>query len=203
MYWSDDGRPAFRVSNGPDYVCSAKHPRMWGKDYWSTALLQALLDNGALTRSTWPETLATPEDAARLWPDRTTVHNYARLAGALPDLRVMLVFAANDHVQTAIDKPHIHQAYDGFRGTAGLWCRLNPDRAYAEAFAGREAGAVFPDNPANREPVSWTDAQAWGYTHPREMDTHVIVPLAAVAEMCDRVAYDSWDEDLEQLLHES
>ncbi|MDD5263713.1 MAG: hypothetical protein PHU43_02645 [Candidatus Bipolaricaulis sp.] len=62
--WSKrDGRPAFRVEGGTDDVCSTKHPQMEGKDAGSAALLQALLDNGALTRETWPATLATPEEA--------------------------------------------------------------------------------------------------------------------------------------------
>ncbi|MCX6093566.1 MAG: hypothetical protein NTY63_01920, partial [Candidatus Bipolaricaulota bacterium] len=107
---------------------------MEGKDVWSTALLQALLVNGALTRETWPATLATPEEATAWWDFRTTVWNYPLLAAALPDLKVMLVFAAEDHVQTAVDKPHVHQAYDGFHERAGLWCRLNPDQTYVETF---------------------------------------------------------------------
>ena len=197
--WSaEHGRPAFSIPGRADYVCSTKHPQMWGKDYWSTDLLQALLDNGALTRETWPETLATPEEAAANWPFRETVGNYPRLAEVLPDLKVMLVFAADDHVQTAIDKPHIHQAYDGFHKAAGLWCRLNPDRAYVEAFAGIGLSGAVPDNRANREPSDWTTARAWGYRAPQDarVNTHVLVPLAAVAETCDRTYFGDWSDDL-------
>ena len=176
---------------------------MYGKDYWSTDLLQALLDNGSLTRETWPETLATPEEAAAKWPSRETVENYPRLGQVLPDLNVMLVFASADHVQTAIDKPHIHQAYDGFRAGAGLWCRLNPDRAYVDAHLGQTgSGSAIPDNPANREPSTWMAIRSWGYGTPQmaRANTNVLVPLAAVAEMLDRTYYDRWEPNLDDVL---
>jgi hypothetical protein len=208
VYWLQDaeypeGRPAFRTASegGEDFICSFKHPQMYGKDYWSTDLLQALLDNGSLTRETWPETLATPEEAAANWPFRETVENYPRLAQVLPDLKVMLVFASADHVQTAIDKPHIHQAYDGFRHAAGLWCRLNPDRAYVDAFIGNTgSGEAIPDNPANREPATWMAIRSWGYARPSSVNTNVLVPLAAVAEMCDRTYHDRWEPNLDTVL---
>ena len=207
VYWLEnaeypEGRPAFRSASGggADYVCSAKHPSMWGKDYWSTDLLQALLDNGALTRGTWPATLATPEEAAASWPFRTTVDNYARLGQVLPELKVMLVFATDDHVQTAIDKPHIHHAYDGFHEAARLWCRMNPDRAYVEALGQPDSGSAIPDNPANREPATWMAIRSWGYQPLQGVNTNVLVPLAAVAEMLDRSYYDVWDADLDAVL---
>jgi len=201
VYWLEsdecpEGRPAFAVAGGQDYVCSAKHPQLWDKDYWSTDLLQALLDNGALTREQWPRRLATPEEAAEHWPFRTTVDNYPRLAEVLPELRVMLVFAAGDHVQSAVDKPHIHHAYDGFHHRAGLWCRMNPDRAYAEALLGSGQGNALPDNPANAEPSDWMAVGAWGYRAPQGSPLHVLIPLAAVAEMCDRTYHDNWSDDL-------
>ena len=202
VYWSyEHERPAFRALDAgqPDFVCSTKHPRMWGKDYWSTDLLQALLDNGSLTTENWPENLATPEEAAMYWPQRMTVFNYRYLPEQLPNLRVMLLFAADDHVQTAIDKPHIHQAYDGFHDVADLWCRLNPDRAYVEALLGEGVGAAIPDNPANTEPSTWAASRSWGYrTPPRSLNT--LVPLAGVAEMLDRTAYDVWEANLEDVL---
>jgi len=202
VYWSDaHGLPAFRTlaEGEPDFLCSSKHPKMWEKDYWSTDLLQALLDNGALTRETWPESLATPEDAAANWPYRTTVNNYPRLAEVLPDLKVMLVFGSEDHVQVALDKPHIHQAYDGFREAAELWVRLNPDRAYVEAFIGAGTGAAIPDNAANAEPSTWAAIRTWGYRTPPS-NLNMIVPLAAIAEMCDRTVYSVWANDLTDVL---
>ena len=124
-----EGRPYFGVLNGPDFVLGKRVPSMWDKRYYSRALTQALWDNGALTESTWPEDLATPEEALAHWPDRTCAHRYADVATQSTQLKVMLVFAQRDHVNVALDFPHVHQAYDGFRHTAGLWVRINPDRA--------------------------------------------------------------------------
>ena len=200
VYWAEDvGRPAFAVAQGPDFVCSFKHPTMFGRDYWSEDLLQALLDNGALTRDTWPDTLATPEDAAENWPSRTTASSYPLLADTLPDLKVMLVFASDDHVQVAIDKPHIHQAYDGFRFGAGLWCRLNPDRSYVEAFLEHDDLVNLPDNRANAEPSTWAAIRMWGYRTP-PASLNKFVPLAAIAEMCDRTVHDNWIANLDAVL---
>jgi hypothetical protein len=199
-YWSyEHDRPAFRSTTpgAPDYVCSTKHPRIWDKDIWSTELLQALLDNGALTRNTWPESLATPEESAEAWAFRSTVDNYARFPSVLPDLKVMLVFAATDHVQTAIDKPHIHQAYDGFHDVAGLWCRLNPDRAYIRTFAGSDV--AVPEHAANHEPATWATARSWGTPSAAGLNLQVV--LASIAEMCDRTYYDVWTNDLSGILH--
>jgi hypothetical protein len=188
------GRPVIRTADGRDFVCSSKHPTMWGKDYWSTDLLRALRDNGALTEETWPATLATPREAGTAWAFRSTVANYSLLRTSLPDLKVMLVFAAEDHVQTAVDKPHIRQAYDGFRGS-GLWCRLNPDLSYVSALLGT-GSAPAPDNPANSAPASWLDVRAWAYERAQGNVMNVVVPLAAVAEMCDRTRAQDWSANL-------
>ncbi len=110
----------------------------------------------------------------------------------------MLVFATDDHVQVAVDKPRIPQAYGGFHHRAGLWCRLNPDLTYVEDQVGARRGNVFPDNPANTEPRDWTDIRTWGYrTPPASQVTGVLVPLAEVA---DRIWAKNWDANLDQTL---
>jgi len=109
----------------------------------------------------------------------------------------MLVFASVDHVQVAVDKPHIHQAYDGFHHTAGQWCRLNPDPVYVENLAG--PGNAFPDNAANTEPSDWMNARAWGYRAPQGSHLNT---LAAVAEMVDRVRANNWEQSLSRVLFE-
>ena len=145
-----------------DYLLSWRVPVILGKRYYSVALTQALLDNGVLTLSTWPADLATPEEAARDWPSRQSTGSFAGLRTMMPDLKVMLVFAQVDHVQVAQDKPHIHQAFQGLRFEAGLWVRLNPDRAYVQAFL-PAAGMNFPDNPANTQPDDWMKVGDYAY----------------------------------------
>jgi len=118
---------------------------------------------------------------------------------------VMLSFSSYDHVQTAPDKPHIRQAYDGFHKTAGLWTRLNCDLSYVQSevnlTASRENG--FPDNPANTEPGNWeAEAQEWGFEGrlAGEMTTKT-VPLAGVVEMADRVWAKNWQPNLDAVLY--
>lgn len=199
------GRPYLDLdSNGvldtTDYAFGWHVPVMFGKRYFSTALTQALLDNGALTLSNWPDDLATPEEAMREWASRQNNSRYFNLREQMPDLKVMLVFAINDHAQAAMDKPHIHQAFQGFRIQSYLdWVRLNPDRAYIQQLL-TTAGLEYPDNPANTQPADWTQIATYGY--PGQTLSNTYVPLAAAAEMADRAHTGRWDENLGQPLYE-
>jgi hypothetical protein len=185
------------VSTG-DFITSWRVPIIFGKRAYSMALTQALLDTGSLSLSDWPADLATPDEAARDWPSRESTSKYVDLRTMMPNLKVMLVFAQVDHAQVAQDKPYIHQAYQGFRFEAGLWVRLNPDRAYVQSFI-PTAGDEFPDNPANTQPDDWSKIGTYAY--PGEGTASTLVPLAAAAEMADRTHFGRWDENLGQVLY--
>ena len=196
-------RPYFAAGNGhPEYILDDKGPKLWDdKRYYSRDITKALLDNGALTPETWPDDLATYTETVEAWPFRVTVHNYPAFVTQAPNLKVMLVFAQDDHVQAAETKPHIHQAWDGFTDAAGLsWVRLNPDLAYVQAInPGYESG--FPDNPANSEPADWHDIRPWGFpAGPGGIREDVW--LASVAEMADRVQANNWDNNLDAVLYQ-
>ena len=202
---SPDGknRPMLAAAPGypSPYILGQKGPRLWdNKRYYSRDLTQALWESGVFTAATWPAEVATVTETLAAWPDRTTVHNYPHLATELPDLKVMLVFASSDHVQAPTTKPHIHQAWDGFNDTAGLWVRMNPDLAYVQAISPTYQ-AVYPDNPANDEPNTWSNIESWGFTADRGL--RQIVWLASVAEMADRARAGVWgpaDENLDHVL---
>ncbi len=190
-------RPYFAADNGQSqYILGQHGPRLWdGKRYYSRALTKALLDNGALTPQTWPEGVATYTETLEAWPDRITVHNYTEFVTQTPDLKVMLVFARSDHVQAPQTKPHIHQAWDGFRD-AGLWVRMNPDKAYVQAISPTlESG--LPDNAANTEPADWGEIASWGFSS--APGVREVVWLASVAEMADRVQAGAWDAATDNL----
>lgn len=187
------------ADEGIDFIHGIQTPTMYGKYLYSAALTQALLDNGVFTEATWPENIATSEEAAELWKFRNTLGSYSQLGIVAPNLKVLLVFAEKDHVQPVEDKPHIHQAYDGFTG-AGLWVRLNPDQAYV-SWLESSLGAFVPDNDANSEPSDWMDIEDWAY--PDKAGLTQLVPLAAVAEMADRTYTDMWDENLDDVLVET
>lgn len=194
------GRPYFAAKDTlPDHILHETIcPKMWGKRYYSRAITQALLENGALTLDNWPEDLATPAETQAAWPFRITVYNYPLFITKAPHLKVMLVFSRDDHVQAARTKPHIHQAWDGFYETAGLWVRMNPDRAYVQSLD-PGYGLAFPDNPANTEPTDWYNIRDWGF--PADAGTRENVWSASVAEMADRVQMDDWSEDLDSVYY--
>ena len=197
-----EGRPFFSVDGGPDYILGDRVPKIGNKRLYSIPLTQALVDNGAVAQEAWPADLATVTDTLEYWPSRMTVHNYPTLATSAAQLKVLLAFAEKDHVQPALDKPHIHQAYDGFKGGAGLWVRLNPDLAYVQQVE-PGYGNTFPDIPANWQPADWSDMRTFGYPKPTGLgDTNKKVGLAGVAEMADRVRMGVWDNNLDAVLVE-
>jgi hypothetical protein len=199
-----DGRPYHAVPNGKDYVLDDKGPTIGEKRYFSYPLTKALFDNGAFALETWPGDVGKPEEVKDFWEYRETVGNYEKIGEKLPGLKVMLTFASNDHVQTAPDKPHIRQAYDGFRKGAGLWTRLNMDLSYVKSEINQEASSPdFPDNPANTEPEDWEqEAESWGFAGKLAGEmTARTVPLAGIAEMADRVKEGDWSVDLSEDLY--
>ncbi len=192
-----EGRPFFGADTS--YILGDRVPTMFGKRYYSVPLTQALRNKGVLDDTTWPADVATVEEAMAHWPARSTAYSYPAIQTKVPNLKVMLVFARNDHVQTALDKPHIHQAYEGFKFGANLWIRLNPDRAYVQALQ-PIFGGEFPDNDANHEPADWMTINSWAY--PDRPGASAIVPLAAIAEMVDRIRFENWQDNLESVLYE-
>ena len=199
-----------------DYVLDGQIPVMFGKRYYSASLTQALLTNGSLSLATWPADLATPEEASQAWQIRQTPGLFAAMQNdeIIQNMKVMLVFAGKDHAQVALDKPHIHQLYQGLRFEARLWVRLNPDRAYVESMfqnsgtSPQGSAAVtptpvalldFPDNPANTQPTDWSMIGAYAY--PDIGQSNHLVPLAAVAEMADRTHDGYWEQNLGQVLY--
>lgn len=119
----------------------------------------------------------------------------------------MLVFAMYDHVLSVPDKPHIRQAYDGFKTTANLsWVRLNMDVSYVQSELHENASVTngFPDNNANIQPSDWyVQSESWGFIgkFAGEM-TAQTVPLVGISEMADRVQFENWDENLDDVLYD-
>ena len=201
-----EGRPMFHVDDGDDYILDDKGPHINGKRYFSHALTQAFIDYGVFTESTFPQDVAKPSAVEDFWQYRTPIMNFESIGIKLPNLKVLLPFASLDHVQAAQDKPHIRQAYDGFKKRAGLWTRLNCDLCYVQSeihpSASPENG--IPDNDANTEPDVWfTEAQDWGFAGTLNGETTArTIPLAGIAEMADRVRANNWDNNLDELLNE-
>jgi len=201
-YLDQDGSGSFTTG---DFAYSDAVPLVDGKRYYSAALTQALLANGALTTHTWPSDVATPDEAAQFWQVRSPANRFLQLGSLVPSLEVMLVFSASDHAQVQADKPHIHQLYQGLRyqaprtdGALGLWVRLNPDRAYVQALI-PGADLNYPDNPANTQPGDWSQIAA--YAEPDITAGADLLSQAGLAEMADRTHYGDTDLNLGQVLN--
>ncbi|MDP3919149.1 MAG: hypothetical protein Q8Q35_04590 [Nanoarchaeota archaeon] len=197
-YNLDLGRPFFDINEDglydeDDFLLGDRTPEMFGKKYYSVDLIQALVDNEVF--SNWPSDLATLDEVQKDWPLRETTKNYDLLTGS--SLKVMLIFAKDDHVQVAEDKPHIHQAFDGFFKSANLWVRLNPDKSYVSSLSNFDIGS-YSDNNANIELDDWRKINELAYQD--FPGSASIVSAAGVAEMADRVQYNYWADDLDRVL---
>lgn len=176
-----------------EFSLGTQVPNMFGLRYYSRGMLHALIDNGALTASNWPEDLVTPEVADEIWPSRETTSYYSKINSSL---HVMLVFAQRSHVQVSEDQPSVHQTYDGFSGE-NIWIRLNPDSSYVDEFSEGDT-KKYIEHDAKTEPSNWADvSKDWAYTSGPYAG---IVPLAAVFEMADRAYEENWSVDLTKVL---
>ena len=173
--------------NTGDFLLGDRVPEMFGKKYYSEDLIAALSTSESVQNDGWPPYLADLTEVQDAWSTRETVDNYGELNS---NLKVMLVFAKEDHVQPALDKPHIHQAYDGFT-SAGLWVRLNPDANYIQKIVG---SATYTDVAANTEPADWADIVDWAHSSDIKGADHA--SAAAISEMADRVEAGDWSDDL-------
>jgi hypothetical protein len=183
-----------------DFPLGLRVPAVNGKRVYSAELVSALMANDAFTDlGGWPSDLAPLDLVEELWAFNDSSQRYPEIGRLLPGLKVMLVFAQFDHVQPASDKPHIHQAFDGFFHGARLWVRLNPDQTYV-AWANPGLGRNYQEHDANQEPSDWLTIDSWGHTNIG--GAAQLVPLAAIAEMADRTQADIWDADLDGLLFE-
>lgn len=177
-----------------DFIMGTQVPTMFGKHYYSQGLTAALRDNGALTTTTWPADLATPEETVRDWPYRETVNNYTAFKGN-SNIHFMLIFSEVEHVLAVNDAPQIHMAFDNLQAN-GIWTRLNPDVSYLAALKAPFA-TRYSEIAANTPVSNWSNAAAEGY------DTSIpsgLMSLVGIAEMADRVHENNWSTNLSNTL---
>lgn len=149
--------------------------------FYSRPVTQALADQSVFGAS-WPADIATPAQASAFWNLREAVRLYPAALTNIPDLEGMILGSVIDHVQVASDKPHLRQAFDGWRGV-GSWVKINPARKYVvDVDPSLGSRTDLPDNAANAAPADWTDAGSYAY--PEGLDE--VYLAAAVHEMADR-----------------
>jgi hypothetical protein len=149
---------------------------------YSRPVMHALVA-GQVLPGGWVPGIVTPERADAYWDIRESVRLYHRALAGIPDLEGMVLCSVEDHVQSAPDKPHIRQAFEGWHENGG-WVQINPSPAYVlEVDSGLEGSTNLPANDPGSPPGDWADAA--GYAMPEEV-VDGIYQLAAVYEMADR-----------------
>ncbi len=118
---------------------------------YSRPVTQALFDQHIFSH--WPPTVATPAEAAAYWDIREAVRLYDAALALMPRLEGMALASVRDHVQSAPDKPHMRQAFEGWRN-AGGWVQINPSPAYLLAVDPSLNPASLPNNAPNTPPAS-------------------------------------------------
>ncbi len=160
------------------------YPSADGTVHYSRSVTRELLARNVFGGS-WPNGIATPNEAAAFWDLREGVRLLPLAVGRLPDLEGMILASVRDHVQAPLDKPHIRQAFDAWRST-GAWVQINPDAGYLIAVDGRLADRNdLPANSPNSPPHSWDHPE--GYCVPEDIPDETYL-LAAVWQMADRAA---------------
>jgi len=167
------------------------------KLYHSRALMQfldahqALFPNGQL-----PNYYASKPQSDAYWAVRDPSPVFAQLAAALPDLPVMFLASAVDHVQGQPDHPHVRVPLQAFIDAGHSFVRCNPDAAYLAGLAGLDAQHI-PELPAGQG-LPWPDTES--ALVPEIVDG---VPMdrylttAAALELWDRVLDSDFSADLD------
>ena len=118
------------------------------KAYYSERITNTAQANG-LFPAVVPDHLTLPEACRRFWTVRNGENWFDEIGTDLSHLLFMAVASEEDHVQTALDHPHVLLQYDGLLGSGIPFVRMNPDRAYVGDLIGIDPPDVV-DNPANR-----------------------------------------------------
>jgi hypothetical protein len=147
FYWDLDGSGSYEAAGDfgtrPWLVTSTSGT----KSYTSSALAAAVGAMGIYPTSP-PAHLSTLAETQAFWAPRSGVLWIDEVVQGLPGLLFLVYGSEQDHVQVAIDYPHILTQYEAFRTAGAALTRLNPDRSYVEAVMGSAPGAQ--DHPAGK-----------------------------------------------------
>jgi hypothetical protein len=149
---------------------------------FSVELAQLIADQGAaLYGPNAPSWLASLTEAKSYWGPRDGSLTFAEVHQRHPQLLVLVVASAVDHVQGQPDHPHVRGQLEGWLGAGQPFVRLNPDRAYLAAICDAEPSSL-PDNDAGSN-APYPGIEPW-----LEPEANPELPAmdAAVAELADR-----------------
>ena len=178
-----------------------------GVKAWYSPRVIAEANRRGLGGRTRPAHVPTLAESKEFWRYRDAAPSITAAVARCTHLAVVVYANERDHVQAALDHPHILAQYGGFRDAGAKFVRLNPDRAYVEqiltsgpAPSGPRRPArrdlELPDNPAHQV---ITRANLAGALEPPGLTISPCMQ-AAVCELADRTQTGRWTPDLESVI---
>lgn len=155
------------------------------KAFFSVRVRTAAESAGILP-ATLPPHLPTLQETKQYWLYRNGENWIDEAVAGNSRLMFMVEASIQDHVQGALDHPHILIQYEGFRARGARFVRLNPDRSYVEALMDEsKPSAADNDAYALFDHISIRQA-----LQPAGMGgvSSTIGVAAAIAELADRTA---------------
>jgi hypothetical protein len=190
----DAGEFRFSGSAGPGSDNgSVPLPRVYFSDELTTVItdnLKSVLGGAAL-----PGWLAGRDLVEQFWKIRDgslwidDVHKH------FPDMPVIVSGTSRDHMQAQPDHPHLVSFQKGLGEADHFFWRVNPDAAYIAALSGG-AQADYPEYKAF-EALEYSEGFSETLPPPGSS-----VGAASVCELADRVMYDEWSADLDEVIVE-
>jgi hypothetical protein len=144
-----------------------------------------------------PAHIPSLDEAEEFWRYRDATGLVHDAIEEIPDLAVIVVARATDHVQIAPDHPHIYTQVNAFCEAGAKFVRLNPDRAYVE-WTLNQRRPQAPDNDAGLTygPTTIGDALC-----PDDVTNGHLLTGAAICELVDRVQSDKFEANLDGVLY--
>jgi len=179
-------------------------PQLWDGGTGRKAFYEVGVARQAHRKNLYPKPLsplvATVEETEEYWKYRTGHYWFDEIARKIPGLLFIVVAADIDHVQGALNHPHIIAQYEGLRKAGIGFVRLNADRSYVEAVWNRKATqavdnrALIPlDNMSIRTKLQIHQSKENGI--PRNISV-----LAAICELADRSHTGNMRPQLDRIL---
>ncbi len=179
---------------GIDYALGAIEGIFEGNLKWvhSTEALKAAKGKG-LPDPLGPD-FASLEEAREFWKIRDLSKMFDSVIIKNPELKVILIGTEVDHVQGTPDYPHIVLHYQGWNTRGIQWIRLLPDSCYVAYVAKQNLKAK--DNNANEDITLYNIIE---FLQPEEVSDKYSIS-AAILELSDRVYFNRWEENLQNVL---
>ncbi len=172
------------------------------KFYRDRAYYSQLVTLAAFMRGLYPSLrpahLTPVEQTQAFWLYRNGENWIPAVVQAHPELLFLVEAGVQDHVQGALDHPHVLIQYEGFRRAGARFVRLNPDRSYVEMITGMSK-PMAADNDALRPFDHISIRSALEPRGPNGVHS-TIGMAAAVCELADRTQYGILTPQLDRVI---